>query len=60
MNAVDTLLISESVPEDKIYDLEERAEKGGSKIKLISTETREGVQLRDLGGVAAILRFEIE
>ncbi|HLC89015.1 MAG TPA: peptide chain release factor aRF-1 [Candidatus Nanoarchaeia archaeon] len=60
MNAVDTLLISENVPEDKIYELEEKAEKGGAIVKLISTETREGVQLRDLGGVAAILRFEIE
>src|SRR3989338_1127678 len=60
MNAVDTLLLSENVPEDKIYELEEKAEKGGATVRLISTETREGVQLRELGGVAAILRFEIE
>jgi len=59
MNAVDTLFISESIPEDKIFDLEEKAEVGGASIKIISTETREGVQLRDIGGIAAILRFEI-
>ena len=60
MNAVKTLLLSEEIPEDKIFELEEKAQLGGSEVKLISTETREGVQLKDLGGIAAILRFEIE
>jgi peptide chain release factor subunit 1 len=60
MNAVDTLYISEIIPEDKIYEWEEKAEVGGATVKIISTETREGVQLKDLGGIAAILRFEIE
>ncbi len=60
MNAVDILLISEIIPEDKIFALEEKAQLGGATVKIISTETREGVQLRDLGGIAAILRFEIE
>jgi peptide chain release factor subunit 1 len=60
MNAVDILLISEDMNEDKIFGFEEKAEKGGATVKIISTETREGVQLRDLGKIAAILRFEIE
>ena len=60
MNAVDMLLLSESLSEDLIFDLEEKAQVGGSKVHIISTETREGVQLRDLGGIAAVLRFEIE
>jgi peptide chain release factor subunit 1 len=60
MNAVDILLISEIIPEDKIFDLEEKAEAGGANVKIISLETREGVQLRDLGGIAAILRFEMD
>jgi peptide chain release factor subunit 1 len=59
MNAIDTLLISESLPEEKIFDFEEKAEIGGSKVIIISTETREGAQLRDLGGIAAVLRFPI-
>ncbi len=59
MNAVDTLLLSENLEEDRIFELEELADKGGAKVHIISTETREGVQLRDLGGIAAILRYEI-
>ncbi len=60
MNAVDTLLLSESLPEETIFQLEEKAQLGGSVVKIISTETREGVQLKELSGIAAILRFEIE
>ena len=60
MAAVDILLISEIIPENKIFELEENAQTSGAEVKIISTETREGAQLRDLGGIAAILRFEIE
>ncbi|MBS3126651.1 peptide chain release factor aRF-1 [Candidatus Woesearchaeota archaeon] len=60
MNAVDLLLLSESIPEDKIFNFEEKAQTGGAEVRIISIETREGIQLRDLGGIAAILRFEIE
>ena len=59
MNAVDLLLISEDYPEDKVTEFEELAQKGGAELKIISTETREGVQLKNLGGVAAVLRFPI-
>ena len=59
MNAVSILLISESIPEDRIFELEEKAKAGGATAKIISVETREGVQLRDLGGIAAILRYEM-
>jgi len=60
MSAVSILLLSESLPEDMIFDLEEKAQAIGSEVKIISVETREGVQLKDLGGIAAILRYEIE
>ena len=60
MNAVDVLLVSEAMEEDRIFEFEEQAQQGGSEVKIISTETREGVQLRDLGMIAAILRFEVE
>jgi peptide chain release factor subunit 1 len=59
MNAVDLLLVSEAVPEERIFELEEIAAKGGATLKIISVETREGVQLKEMGGIAAILRFEI-
>ncbi len=60
MAAVDTLLLSEELDEDIIFELEEKAEESGATVKIISTETREGVQLRDLGKIAAILRYEVE
>lgn len=60
MNAVDILLLSENLPEDKIFSFEEKAQAGGAKVKIISVETREGAQLKEMGGIVAILRFEIE
>jgi stalled ribosome rescue protein Dom34 len=60
MGVVDTLLISEDLEDKKIETFEKEAKKTSSEVKIISTETREGVQLRDLGKVAAILRYEIQ
>ncbi|HIH37551.1 peptide chain release factor aRF-1 [Candidatus Woesearchaeota archaeon] len=57
---VDLLLISEDLEEEKIEAFEKEAEKFGTTIMIISTETREGVQLRDIGKVGAILRYEID
>lgn len=60
MGIVQTVLASERL-DDSVFDgLEELAKQAGSEVKIISTDTREGVQLRDLGGVAAILRYEYE
>jgi peptide chain release factor subunit 1 len=59
MGVADTVLISESL-DDSVFDsFEEIARQFSSNVKLISTDTREGVQLRDIGGVAAILRYEV-
>lgn len=60
MGAADRVLVSEALDEPKIEEFEVQAAKFGSKIVLISTETREGAQLRELGKVAAILRFKID
>jgi peptide subunit release factor 1 (eRF1) len=59
MGVVDTLLLSEDLPEDKIEEFENAAKPVGTNVKIISTQTREGAQLRDLGKVAAILRYEV-
>ncbi|MBI2142426.1 peptide chain release factor aRF-1 [Candidatus Woesearchaeota archaeon] len=56
---VDTLLLSEDLEEKAIAEFEEEAKKYGTKVEIISTETREGAQLRDFGMVAAILRYEM-
>ncbi len=58
MGAVDTLLLSEALEDKTIEDFETEAEKLGTTVKIISTDTREGVQLRDMGKVAALLRYE--
>ena len=57
MAAVDILLLSESLGDETLEKYEEYSDKFGTKVRIISVETREGVQLRDMGGIAAILRY---
>ena len=57
MGAVDTLLLSESLTDEKIDEFEAIAKNYSTTVHIISTETREGVQLRDLGKIAGILRY---
>ncbi len=59
MGVVDTLLLSEALPEEKIEEFEKAAQMFGTNVRIISTQTREGAQLRDMGKVAAILRYEV-
>ncbi len=56
--AVATLLLSEQLDDPKIDEFEAIAKGYSTEVKIISTETREGVQLRDIGKFAAILRYE--
>lgn len=58
LGAVDKLLLSEDFP--GIDELEDMAEQMKTKVFIVSTETKEGVQLRDLGGAGAILRYSLE
>ncbi|MDP3727914.1 MAG: polymorphic toxin-type HINT domain-containing protein [bacterium] len=59
MGAVDKLLVSEKLEDDKAEEYEQKAEASGAEFIMISTDTSEGEQLRDLGKVAAILRFSL-
>lgn len=59
MGTVDILLLSESLDDAAIEKFEKEAEKFATKVEIISTETREGAQLKDFGKVAAILRYEV-
>ncbi|MFH1063715.1 MAG: peptide chain release factor aRF-1 [Candidatus Woesearchaeota archaeon] len=59
MGAVNILLLSESLDEDELEAFEEDAKKVGSEVRIISVDTREGVQLRELGKIAAILRYPV-
>ncbi len=58
--AVDTLLLSEALEDKTIEQFETEANIVGTKIKIISIETREGNQLKEIGKVAAILRYEVQ
>jgi len=57
--AVDILLISEELDDKYIEELEEKADSFGTKVEIVSVETKEGFQLKELGGVVAMLRFAV-
>ncbi|HLC58843.1 MAG TPA: peptide chain release factor aRF-1 [Candidatus Nanoarchaeia archaeon] len=57
MGAVDKLLISENFA--KMDEFEEKAGNTGAEVFLISVDTSEGGQIKELGGVAAILRYAV-
>lgn len=59
MGAVEVLLLSESLDDKLIEELDATAEKSGTRVEIISVETGEGVQLRELGGMAALLRYPV-
>ncbi len=56
--AVDKLLLSETF--EKMDEFEEKANLISAVVFVISIETQEGQQLRDLGGVGAILRYTLQ
>lgn len=57
--AVEALYLSTKLEKSLIRELTELAEAIDSKVKTISTETTEGEQFFNMGGIGAILRFEI-
>lgn len=59
LGVVDTLLLSESLDSTLIDEFESIATRFGTAVTIISTETREGVQFKELGGFGAILRYEL-
>lgn len=58
--AVETILLSEALDEQKVEDFEKIAKQFSTDVQIISTETREGVQLRDIGKIGAILRYPFQ
>ena len=57
--AVDILLLSEDLEEQELTEFENLADKKSTHIEIISNETKEGQQFKQLGGVGALLRFPI-
>ncbi|MFA4886730.1 MAG: peptide chain release factor aRF-1 [Candidatus Nanoarchaeia archaeon] len=58
LGAADKILLSEEYKEAE--KIEEQAATMSTVVVYISTETEEGAQLRDLGGIAGLLRYSIE
>jgi peptide chain release factor subunit 1 len=59
MGAVEVLILSESLEDEVIDEFDEIARKFSTDVKIVSIDTREGVQLRDIGKIAAILRYPV-
>lgn len=57
--AVETLYLSTKLEKSLIRELTELAEGIDAKVRVITIETTEGEQFYNMGGVGAILRFEI-
>ena len=56
MGAVDTILVSEGIDADELI---EKSENYGTSVEIISKDTREGEQLFQLGGIAALMRYKV-
>jgi peptide chain release factor subunit 1 len=57
--AVETLFLSKDIDKEITKRLKPIADNIGSNIEIISTDTEEGQQFYNLGGIGAILRFKI-
>jgi peptide chain release factor subunit 1 len=57
--AVGKLVISKELSRDKIKHLEELAKSTSVEIHIVTTETQEGVQFLNIGGVGGILRYAV-
>jgi peptide chain release factor subunit 1 len=55
--AVGKLIISKSLPRDKIKFFEKLAVQTSPEIHVVTSETTEGVQFDNLGGIGGVLRF---
>jgi stalled ribosome rescue protein Dom34 len=59
LGVVETVLVSEIAGEEAIDEIIKEAESFSTNVEIISTETREGNQLKELGGYGVILRYDI-
>jgi len=57
--AVDLLILSKSIDKKTSKELQKIAKSMGSTIEIVSIETEEGMQFKNLGGIGAILRFRV-
>lgn len=60
VGAVNELILSTSLQENEVIELEGMAVNISALVKFVSEETEEGIQFRNLGGAGAILRFALK
>ena len=59
LGAVEILLLSEDLDDDEIERYEEESSNVGTELRIISVDSAEGKQLKDLSGIGAILRYAL-
>ena len=59
IGAVEALIISDSFSDDEQDEYEKKAEDISAEFYVVSTQTQEGIQFYNLGGIGAILRYEL-
>jgi len=57
--AVETLILSLKLKKPEILELKKQAESISAKVEFVSDETEEGQQFLNLGGIGALLRFDV-
>lgn len=57
--AVETLFFSKDFDRAKLKEFRKKAEDTGAEIEIISVDTEEGQQFKNIGGMGAMLRFKI-
>ena len=57
--AISLLILSKKTDKEKSHDLKKLAENISARIEVVSTETEEGQQFYNIGGMGALLRFKI-
>lgn len=57
--AVDTLILSKDADKNLVKEFKKIALSTGSTIEVVSTDTEEGKQFKNLGGIGALLRFKV-
>jgi peptide chain release factor subunit 1 len=58
--AVQTLLISKKIDKAVTHEMIKKAESISAEVEIVSVETPEGEQFYNLGGIGAVLRFQLQ
>jgi len=57
--AADIILLTKDYDKETVKEIKKSAENIGATVEMVSTETEEGEQFKNLGGIGAILRYRL-